>query len=247
MGVTARDQAFELPIAWADCWDKTHEKVIGRPVAFHAMRGLCAHSNGFHAVRALAILMSLLGTIDRPDGFVRKAPYPRAIPPSSKAPNDAAAVKPNTPLSAPPLGWPASPDDLFLDDAGRPTRIDKGFSWDHPLSVHGLMQNVITNAWRGDLLIFMANMAWNSAMNPADAQGMLNDKDANGEYKIPSLVVCDAFQSETTACADLVLPDDVPRAPRRVFDSRGERTFVVICMLQIVALVLAASGPITTH
>jgi anaerobic selenocysteine-containing dehydrogenase len=36
---------------------------------------------------------------------------------------------------------------------------------------------------------------------------MLNDKDANGEYKIPFLVVCDAFQSETTAFADLVLPD----------------------------------------
>lgn len=36
---------------------------------------------------------------------------------------------------------------------------------------------------------------------------MLNDKDENGEYKIPFLVVCDAFQSETTAFADLVLPD----------------------------------------
>src|SRR6185503_12311459 len=36
---------------------------------------------------------------------------------------------------------------------------------------------------------------------------MLIDKDANGEYKIPFLVVCDAFESETTAFADLVLPD----------------------------------------
>jgi len=36
---------------------------------------------------------------------------------------------------------------------------------------------------------------------------MLNDKDDEGEYRIPFLIVCDAFQSETTAFADLVLPD----------------------------------------
>ncbi len=213
MGATAREQAFELPIAWTDCWGVEHESVTGRPVAFHAMRGLAAHSNGFQTVRSLAILMSLLGTIDRPGGFLHKAPYPRSIPPSSKAPNSTAAVKPNTPLAAPPLGWPASPDDLFLDEAGNPGRIDKGFSWESPLAVHGLMHNVITNAWRQNpypidtLMIFMANMAWNSAMNPSDVRRMLNDKDAEGEYKIPFLVVCDAFQSETTAFADLVLPD----------------------------------------
>ena len=92
-------------------------------------------------------------------------------------------------------------------------RIDKGFSWEYPLSVHGLMHNVITNAWRGDpyridtLMIFMANMAWNSTMNTVEVRKMLNDRDPGGEYKIPFLVVCDAFQSETTAFADLVLPD----------------------------------------
>jgi len=36
---------------------------------------------------------------------------------------------------------------------------------------------------------------------------MLNDKDDNGEFKIPFLIVCDAFQSEMVAYADLVLPD----------------------------------------
>jgi sulfite dehydrogenase (quinone) subunit SoeA len=72
---------------------------------------------------------------------------------------------------------------------------------------------VITNAWRGDpyrldtLMIFMANMAWNSTMNTSEVRRMLNDRDENGEYRIPFLVVCDAFQSETTAFADLVLPD----------------------------------------
>jgi sulfite dehydrogenase (quinone) subunit SoeA len=213
MGITARDHKIELPIAWTDSWGREHETVTGNPVAFHAMRGLAAHSNGFHAIRALAILMTVLGTIDRPGGFRHKAPFPRPIPPCAKTPRGPEAVRPDTPLEGMALGWPAEPDDLFVDAEGRPVRIDKAFSWEYPLSVHGLMHNVITNAWRGDpyridtLLIFMANMAWNSTMNTVEVRRMLNDKDEHGEYKIPFLVVCDAFQSEMTAYADLVLPD----------------------------------------
>jgi anaerobic selenocysteine-containing dehydrogenase len=213
MGVTARDEKIELPIAWTDCWGNEHQSVTGNPVAFHAMRGLAAHSNGFHTVRSLGILMSLLGTIDRPGGFRHKPPFPRAIPPSAKTPTGPEGVRPDTPLAGLALGWPGSPEDLFVDGDGAPVRIDKGFSWEYPLSVHGLMHNVIANAWRGDpyrldtLMIFMANMAWNSTMNTVEVRRMLNDRDADGDYKIPFLVVCDAFQSETTAFADLVLPD----------------------------------------
>ena len=36
---------------------------------------------------------------------------------------------------------------------------------------------------------------------------MMNERDESGEYKLPFLVVCDAFQSEMVAFADLVLPD----------------------------------------
>ena len=213
MGVTARDQRIELPIAWTDAWGNEHDTVTGNPVAFHAMRGLAAHSNGFQTIRALAILMSLLGTIDRPGGFRHKAPFPRPIPPCARTPNDPRAVQPNRPLDGMALGWPSDPDDLFVNDDGSPVRIDKAFSWEYPLSVHGLMHNVITNAWRGDpyridtLLIFMANMSWNSTMNTAEVRKMLNDRDEQGEYKIPFLVVADAFHSEMTAFADLVLPD----------------------------------------
>ena len=213
MGITARDEKIELPIAWTDAWGKEHDRVTGNPVAFHAMRGLAAHSNGFQSIRAMSILMSILGTIDRPGGFRHKAPFPRPIPPCAKTPTSWDDVQPNTPLNGMPLGWPADPDDLFVDDDGKPIRLDKAFSWEHPLSVHGLMHNAITNAWRGDpykidtLLIFMSNMAWNSTMNTEEVRKMLNDKDEDGEYKIPFLVVCDAFQSETVAFADLVLPD----------------------------------------
>ena len=213
LAITARDEKIELPIPWTDTWGKEHESVTGNPVAFHAMRGLAAHSNGFHTIRAMSILMSILGTIDRPGGFRHKAPFPRPIPPCAKSPTGPQDVQPNTPLNGMPLGWPADPDDLFVDEQGEPVRIDKAFSWEHPLSVHGLMHNTITNAWRGDpykidtLLIFMANMAWNSSMNTTQVRNMLNDKDEDGEYKIPFLIVADAFQSEMTAYADLVLPD----------------------------------------
>jgi len=191
MGITARDQKIELPIPWTDTWGKEHESVTGNPVSFHAMRGLAAHSNGFHSIRALSILMTILGTIDRPGGFRHKAPFPRPIPPCAKTPRGPEGVKPNTPLDGMALGWPAEPNDLFVDDEGQPVRLDKGFSWEYPLSVHGLMHNVITNAWRGDpyridtLMIFMANMAWNSSMNTVSVRDMLKDKDENGEYKIP--------------------------------------------------------------
>ena len=214
MGVTARDHKIHLPIAWTDSWGVEHQTVTGNPVAFHAMRGLAAHSNGFQTVRALAVLMSLLGTIDRPGGFRHKAPFPRAIPPIAKPPKGPQDIRPE---QRPWRGcrWAFRPirTTCAWTTTGRPVRIDKAFSWEHPLSVHGLMHNVITNASRGDpyridtLLIFMANMAWNSSMNPQDARRMLTERDADGEYRIPFLVVCDAFQSEMTAFADLVLPD----------------------------------------
>jgi sulfite dehydrogenase (quinone) subunit SoeA len=213
IGDTALNQAFELPISWTDAWGKVHKTTQARPVAFHAMRGLAAHSNGFQTVRALACVLSVIGTIDAPGGFRHKAPYPRHIVPNYRAFNDPAMIQPNTPLNAAPLGFPASPEELAINPNGSPIRIDHAFSWEHPLSAHGLMHNVITNAVKGDpyrvdtLMIFMANMAWNSSMNTMVQREMLNRKDDKGEYMIPFLVVCDAFQSETVAFADLVLPD----------------------------------------
>ncbi len=213
MGIVARDETVELPIPWTDTWGNEHKSVTGNPVSFHAMRGLAAHSNGFQTIRSLGILMTLLGTIDRPGGFRHKAPFPRPIPPCAKPPKSPEDVQPGSPLEGMPLGFPASPEDLFVDDQGGPVRLDKGFSWEYPLSVHGLMHNAITNAWRGDpypidtLMLFMANMAWNSSMNTSRVREMLTDKKEDGEYKIPFLIVCDTFHSETIAFADIVLPD----------------------------------------
>ena len=63
-----------------------------------------------------------------------------------------------------------------------------------------MMHMVINNAWQGDpykidtLFMYMANMAWNSAMNTAETMRMLTDKDpATGEYKIPRIIYSDAL------------------------------------------------------
>ena len=46
----AFEEAFELDQPWTDFRGNKHDKMIGRPVSFHAMRGVSAHSNGFQTV-----------------------------------------------------------------------------------------------------------------------------------------------------------------------------------------------------
>jgi sulfite dehydrogenase (quinone) subunit SoeA len=120
---------------------------------------------------------------------------------------------PGAPLNGPHLGYPQGPDDLCLTEDGQPARIDKAFSWENPLSAHGLMHMVISNAHAGDpykidtLFLYMANMAWNSSMNTEGTMKMLTDVDADGGYVIPHIIYSDAYSSEMVAYADLILPD----------------------------------------
>ena len=214
MAHVAFQESIEVAVDWTDVYGRKHDKVIGRPVAMYAMRGISAHSNGFQSCRALHLIQMLLGALEGPGNFRARAPYPRPIPPAILPENDAAVMNaPDTPLGRPPLGFPTRPEDLAIDLKGRPLRIDKAYSWESPIAAHGAMHMVIANAVAGDpypidtLMLYMANMAWNSSMNTGGVQDMLREKDASGEYKIPFLVVCDAFHSETVNFADLVLPD----------------------------------------
>ena len=78
---TAFKEEITLDIPWTDWAGRKHDKMIGRPVSMHAMRGISAHSNGFHTCRLIHILQILLGTIDCPGGFRYKPPYPKQTPP----------------------------------------------------------------------------------------------------------------------------------------------------------------------
>jgi anaerobic selenocysteine-containing dehydrogenase len=216
MAQVAFKETVELDIEWTDWLGRKHDKVVGRPVAMYAMRGIAAHSNGFHTCRAIHLIQMMLGALDGPGNFRARAPYPKPIPPHQLPENNLDLIHaPNTPLGRPPLGFPTRPEDLVIDHDGNPLRIDKAYSWETPLASHGLMHMVITNAVNHDpyaldtLILFMANMAWNSSMNTKNVQDMLREKDPEeyGEYKIPFLVVVDAFHSEMVNFADLVLPD----------------------------------------
>ena len=209
------EAAFERSVVinqpWTDQKGERHETMVGRPVSMHAMRGISAHSNGFQTARALHVLQVLIGSIDCPGGFRYKPPYPR---PSHVQPRPHARVTPGKPLDGPHLGYLHGPEDLLLEEDGvTPKRIDKAYSWDAPMSAHGLMHMVIANAHARDpygidvLFFYMANMAWNSSMNTARTMAMLTDTDRDGNYVIPKIIVADSYSSEMTAFADLVLPD----------------------------------------
>ncbi|HEX2256763.1 MAG TPA: molybdopterin oxidoreductase family protein [Afifellaceae bacterium] len=208
---TAFEEAIAIEQPWTDMRGERHQRMVGRPVAFHAMRGVSAHSNGFQTCRAIHLLQILLGAIDCPGGFRFEPPYPKPI---EAHPRPAGDAMPGEPLSGPPLGFPLGPEDLLLEPDGRtPQRIDKAFSWEAPFAAHGLMHMVISNAYAGDpypvdvLFLYMANMAWNSSMNSRGVMEMLEARRDDGSYFIPKIIYSDAFSSEMVAYADLVLPD----------------------------------------
>nr|WP_280951198.1 molybdopterin oxidoreductase family protein [Pararhizobium haloflavum] len=207
---TAFEEEITIDQPWTDWRGERHEKMIGRPVSFHAMRGISAHSNGFQTCRSLHLLQILLGSVECPGGFRFKPPYPKHF---THHPTPHGMAIPSSPLGGPHLGYPRGPEDLLVDPKGDPVRIDKAFSWEAPLSVHGLMHMVISNAVAGDpyeidtLFLYMANMAWNSSMNTRGVMEMLEAKKENGDYKIPRIIYSDAYSSEMVAYADLVLPD----------------------------------------
>jgi anaerobic selenocysteine-containing dehydrogenase len=207
---TAFQEAIEIDTPWTDVYGERHEKMIGRPVSFHAMRGISAHSNGFQTCRAIHVLQLLLGSVEVPGGFRFKPPYPK---PMEGHPAPHTNLKEDGTLGGPHLGYPRGPEDLQLNDDGSARRIDKAYTWDAPMSAHGLMHMVISNAYAGDpykidtLFMYMANMSWNSSMNTRGVMEMLEAKDESGEYKIPYIIYSDAYSSEMVAYSDLVLPD----------------------------------------
>jgi anaerobic selenocysteine-containing dehydrogenase len=206
----AFNQAIEVKQTWTDFRGETHDTFIGRPVSFHAMRGISAHANGFQTCRALHMLQIILGTVETPGGMRFKPPYPK---PPEAHPKPHCKVTPGKALDGPHLGFTHGPDDLALKEDGSPARIDKAFTWENPMSSHGMMHMVISNAHAGvpykidTLFMYMANMSWNSSMNTRGVIDMLTDKDENGDYVIPNIIYSDAYSSEMVSYADLILPD----------------------------------------
>ncbi len=120
-----------------------HDRMVGRPVSLHAMRGISAHSNGFHTCRALHLLQMVLGAIDAPGATRHKPPFPKPVPPPVKPAGHAHQVAPGKIMAGPPLGFPLGPEDLLVEPDGTARRIDKAYSWEAPIAAHGLMHMLI--------------------------------------------------------------------------------------------------------
>ena len=213
MAHVAFEQSIEVEARWTDWYGRTHDKFVGRPVAMYAMRGISAHSNGFQSCRAIHLVQLLLGALYGPGNFRARAPFPKPIPPHQLPENNLDIINaPNTPLSLTPrmprlvlktlpslprLNPFASYTGVFMarhpalhtDAHGhRQCSGRRPLSDRHADSVHG--QHGVE---------FEHEHGVGASLAPV--------KDANGDYKIPFLVVADAFHSETVNFADLVIPD----------------------------------------
>jgi anaerobic selenocysteine-containing dehydrogenase len=174
------------------------------------MRGISAHSNGFQTARALHLLQILLGSVEVPGGYRFKPPYPKPIE-AHPTPHSYSSCR--AAPDGPHLGYVRMARHLALklDDLS-PARIDKGFTWENPLSAHGLMHMVIPNAVAGDpypidtLILYMANMAWNSSMNTAEVMEMLTEE-RKRRIQDPADHLFRRLCLEMVAYADLILPD----------------------------------------
>jgi hypothetical protein len=200
---------LSLPIAWTDSWGREHATMVGRAgVDARDARHQRAQQRLPHLPRAAPAAVAA-----RRGGRAGLVPLPAAVPeahPAREPPGQDAPRRWR--LDAAPLGFVHGPR-ICSSMPKAPRRIDHAYSWAYPLAAHGMMHTVIRNAWAGDpykidtLLMFMANMSWNSAMNTSETMHWLTDKDDAGEYRIPRIIYSDAYASEMVAYADLVLPD----------------------------------------
>jgi sulfite dehydrogenase (quinone) subunit SoeA len=169
MAHVAFEETIELPMRMDRLGRAQARRFIGRPVSMHAMRGISAHSNGFQTCRAMHCCRCCSAPLDVPGGHRAKPPYPK--PTSRRRSSRRATCAPNTPLSRPRSASRPRPEDLVIDERATRCASTRPIRGKRRWPTHGLMHMVITNAVAGDpypidtLILFMANMAWNSTMN----------------------------------------------------------------------------------
>ena len=136
METVARDHAIALPVRWTDSWGKEHESVKGVPIAFHAMRARRAFERLPDDPRACRA--DVAARHDRPAG---RLPAQGAVSARGAAIGETAERPgPDQAEHAArhrPARLAGGPEDLFVHPDGTPARLDKAFSWEYPLAVHG--------------------------------------------------------------------------------------------------------------
>jgi anaerobic selenocysteine-containing dehydrogenase len=122
-------------------------------------------------------------------------------------------------VSAGPYGYPDGPDDLVLYKTGRPLLVDRGYSWELPLSTQrAISSNAYTayfmNKYPGiipyaiqAMMWYITAPYWNNAYSLTDLLQKVTEKDSSGNYIIPFTIQVDLFMQETDNVVDILIPD----------------------------------------
>lgn len=126
-----------------------------------------------------------------------------------------------------PYGFPDGPDDLVVFNNQRPLLVDRGYSWELPLTVQRSISAVPYTAYEANSLFksnspaagkafpypikammwYITSPYWNNAYTLDDLLMKVTAKDSNGNYIVPFTLQFDLFMQETVNVVDLVLPD----------------------------------------
>ena len=124
-------------------------------------------------------------------------------------------------VGAGPYGYPDGPDDLVIYKNGRPLLVDRGYSWEMPLSTQRSISAVAYTAYYMNkyasmnimpytvqaMMWYITAPYWNNAYTLTDLLQKVTETDQNGNYIIPFTISIDLFMQETNNVVDLIIPD----------------------------------------
>ncbi|EWG06720.1 MAG: hypothetical protein ASUL_07879 [Candidatus Aramenus sulfurataquae] len=124
-------------------------------------------------------------------------------------------------VPAGPYGFPDGPDDLVIYKNGRPLLIDRGYSWEMPLTTQRSISAVSYTAYLANkyaskgifpyqiqaMMWYITAPYWNNAYTLTDLLQKVTETDQNGNYYVPFTISVDLFMQETNNVVDLVIPD----------------------------------------
>ncbi|AWR96141.1 twin-arginine translocation signal domain-containing protein [Acidianus sulfidivorans JP7] len=123
-------------------------------------------------------------------------------------------------VSAGPYGYPDGPDDVVIYKTGRPLLVDRGYSWEIPLSTQRAISSVVYTTYYMNkypnqvipytiqaMMWYITAPHWNNAYNLSKVLQIVTDKDSNGNYILPFITSFNLFMHETDNVVDLILPD----------------------------------------
>ncbi|MBP1449357.1 MAG: twin-arginine translocation signal domain-containing protein, partial [Thermoproteus sp.] len=106
-----------------------------------------------------------------------------------------------------------TPDQLVVDENGRPLLIDRGWSWEFPFSLHRnysiySYDAAIQYPYRVEFMLWhITNPYWDNDYDIDKAIRGILAKAPDGRYVVPFVAIVDTFYGNSVPYVDLVIPD----------------------------------------